>query len=61
MNVKDKVCIVTGGAQGSGLALFPAGGDVSRDADVEHLVAAAVERLQQTLARTREVEEASAR
>jgi hypothetical protein len=61
MNVKDKVSIVTGGAQGIGLALFPTGGDVSRDADVEHLVAATVERLQQTLPRTREVEEASVR
>jgi hypothetical protein len=61
MNVKDKVYVVTGGAQGIGLALFPAGGEVSRDADVEHLAAATVERLQQTLARTREAEEASGR
>jgi hypothetical protein len=61
MNVKDKVCVVTRGAQGIGLALFPAGGDVSRDADVEHLLAATGERLQQMLARTREAEEASAR
>jgi NAD(P)-dependent dehydrogenase (short-subunit alcohol dehydrogenase family) len=74
MDVKDKVCVVTGGASGIGLALctrfaregahvvlsdlrqeaceqhaapigaFPVAADVGRDADVEHLVNATVER-----------------
>jgi NAD(P)-dependent dehydrogenase (short-subunit alcohol dehydrogenase family) len=74
MHVKDKVCVVTGGAQGIGLGLctrfaregadvvlsdlrqeacdraaapigaFPVAADVGREADVEHLVAATLER-----------------
>jgi NAD(P)-dependent dehydrogenase (short-subunit alcohol dehydrogenase family) len=74
MHVKDRVCVVTGGAQGIGLALctrfaregadvvlsdlrqeaceraaapigaFPVAADVGREADVEHLVAATLER-----------------
>jgi NAD(P)-dependent dehydrogenase (short-subunit alcohol dehydrogenase family) len=74
MDVKGKVCVVTGGAQGIGLALctrfahegatvvlsdlsqaacdrqaapigaFPVAADVGREEDVEHLVAATVER-----------------
>jgi len=77
VDVKDKVCVVTGGAQGIGLALctrfaregahvvlsdldqqkcerqaepigaFPVAADVSREADIEHLVAATVERFGQ--------------
>ena len=74
MNVKDKVAVVTGGAQGIGLALctrfaaegahvilsdlrqdacersaapigaFPVAADVGREEDIEHLVAATIDR-----------------
>src|SRR5262249_30280799 len=74
MQVKDKVCVVTGGAQGIGLALctrfaregalvvlsdldqakcereaapigaLPVAANVGREADIEHLVAATMER-----------------
>jgi NAD(P)-dependent dehydrogenase (short-subunit alcohol dehydrogenase family) len=49
MNVKDTVSVVTGGAQGIGLALcgaLPVATDVGREEDIANLVSATVDRFE---------------